>query len=116
MLHPESPVLRPGLVVRNQVLCMSTSKITEVILGVDKHLDIHVGVLINVNGQLLGTLAVETQVSGYLKLLAWAKSFGLFQRGGIEGTGTYGAGLALVLRDHDIAFLRSIVQIEPNAD
>ncbi|QQD30070.1 IS110 family transposase [Pseudomonas simiae] len=82
---------------------MSTSKITEVILGVDTHLDIHVGVLINVNGQLLGTLAVETQVSGYLKLLAWAKSFGLFQRAGVEGTGTYGAGSAQVLRDDDIA-------------
>jgi len=81
---------------------MSTSKITEVILGVDTHLDIHVGVLINVNGQLLGTFAAETQVSGYLKLLAWAKSFGLFQRAGVEGTGTYGAGLAQVLRDHDI--------------
>lgn len=72
-------------------------------LGVDTRLDIHVGVLTNVNGQLLGTLAVETQVSGYLKLLAWAKSFGPFQRAGVEGTGTYGAGLAQVLRDHDIA-------------
>ncbi len=86
---------------------MSTSKITEVILGVDTHLDIHVGVLINVNGQLLGTLAVETQVSGYLKLLAWAKSFGAFQRAGVKstGTGTCGAGLAQVLRNHDIAVL-----------
>lgn len=82
---------------------MSTSKITEVILGVDTHLDIHVGVLINVNGQLLGTLAVETQVSGYLKLLAWARSFGPLLRAGVEGTGTYGAGLAQVLCDHDIA-------------
>lgn len=82
---------------------MSTSKITEVILGVDTYLDIHVGVLINVNGQLLGTLAVETHVSEYLKLLAWAKSFGPFQRAGVEGTGIYGAGLVQVVRDHDIA-------------
>ena len=82
---------------------MSTSKRTEVILGVDTHLDVHVGALINVNGQLLGTLAVETQASGYLKLLTWAKSFGLLLRAGVEGTGTYGAGLALVLRENGVA-------------
>ena len=34
---------------------MNTSKLTEVILGVDTHLDVHVGALINVNGQLLDT-------------------------------------------------------------
>ena len=31
----------------------------EVILGVDTHLDTHVGVLINTNGNLLGSLAVQ---------------------------------------------------------
>lgn len=104
MLHPESPVLRPRSVVLNsEVLRMSTAKLTEVILGVDTHLDVHVGALINVNGQLLGTLAVETQTRGYLKLLTWTRSFGRLQRAGVEGTGTYGAGLALVLRENGIA-------------
>jgi transposase len=88
---------------RAEALRMNTSKMIEVVLGVDTHLDIHVGALINVTGQLLGTLAVETKISGYLKLLAWAKSFGSLQRAGVEGTGTYGAGLAQVLRDHGIA-------------
>ncbi|WP_338506438.1 IS110 family transposase [Pseudomonas poae] len=82
---------------------MSTAKLTEVILGVDTHLDVHVGALINANGQLLGTLAVETQTRGYLKLLTWARSFGRLQRAGVEGTGTYGAGLALELRENGIA-------------
>ncbi|WP_200139785.1 MULTISPECIES: IS110 family transposase [unclassified Pseudomonas] len=82
---------------------MSTAKLTEVILGVDTHLDVHVGALINLNGQLLGTLAVDTQTRGYLKLLTWARSFGWLQRAGVEGTGTYGAGLALVLRENGIA-------------
>ncbi len=41
----------------------------EVILGVDTHLDAHVGVIINGQGNMLGVLSVETNVNGYLKLL-----------------------------------------------
>ena len=32
-----------------------------------------------------------------MQLLAWARSLGYVQRAGVEGTGTYGAGLALAL-------------------
>lgn len=77
----------------------------EVILGVDTHLDTHVAVLISTNGNLLGSLAIATDTSGYLKLVTWANSFGMLKRAGVEGTGTYGAGLARVLRDHGIAVL-----------
>ncbi|MEJ1295892.1 MAG: hypothetical protein RPU64_17185 [Candidatus Sedimenticola sp. (ex Thyasira tokunagai)] len=41
----------------------------EVILGVDTHLDIHVGALINHNGKLLDVLPVETNSAGYQQLL-----------------------------------------------
>ena len=61
-----------------------------VILGVDTHLDVHVGVIINGQGNMLGVLSVETNVNGYRKLLKWARSFGDVSRAGIEGTGTYG--------------------------
>jgi transposase len=74
----------------------------EVILGVDTHLDIHVGAVINYAGKLLGTLAVTTDAAGYLKLFKWADSLGDFHRAGVEGTGTYGAGLTRVLRDNAI--------------
>ena len=74
----------------------------EVILGVDTHLDQHVGAVISATGKLLGTLSVSVDTAGYLKLLTWANSFGLLRRAGVEGTGTYGAGLARVLRDHEI--------------
>ena len=81
----------------------------EVILGVDTHLDVHVGAVINETGKLLGTLSVSTDTAGYLKLLAWAWawacSFGHLRRAGVEGTGTYGAGLTRVLRDHQIEVL-----------
>ena len=77
----------------------------EVILGVDTHLDTHVAAVINHAGKLLGTLATPTTASGYLKLLAWVRSLGCVRRAGIEGTGTYGAGLARVLREQGVDVL-----------
>jgi len=78
------------------------SRQSEIVLGVDTHLDTHVAAVVSQGGRLLGTLAVPTTAAGYLKLLAWAQSFGHLQQAGVEGTGTYGAGLARVLRDHAI--------------
>lgn len=78
---------------------------SEVLLGVDTHLDTHVGAVISEAGKLLGTLAVPTNLDGYCELLVWAKSFGQLRRAGVEGTGTYGAGLTRVLRDHEIEVL-----------
>ena len=42
---------------------------SEVILGVDTHLDTHVGAVISDTGKLLGTLAVPADAAGYLQLL-----------------------------------------------
>ena len=78
---------------------------SEVVLGVDTHLDMHVGALLSGTGKCLGTLSVATDAAGYLKLITWAASFGPLHRAGVEGTGTYGAGLARVLRDRDIQVL-----------
>jgi transposase len=77
----------------------------EIILGVDTHLDTHVGAVINATGVLLGTLSVSAKAAGYLELLSWAISLGRLRRAGVEGTGTYGAGLVHVLRDHKIDVL-----------
>jgi transposase len=74
----------------------------EVILGVDTHLDLHVGVVIDEVGHVLGTLAAPTHATGYLQLLKWARSFGDLQRAGVEGTGTYGAGLARLLGEQGV--------------
>jgi transposase len=67
---------------------------TQVILGVDTHAQVHVAVLLDQLGRLLGTLAVPTTGVGYQQLLAWARRHGQLTRAGVEGTGTYGAGLA----------------------
>ena len=77
----------------------------EVILGVDTHLNMHVGALISNTGKCLGTLSVTTDSAGYIELITWARSFGPLHRAGVEGTRTYGAGLARVLRDHEVQVL-----------
>ncbi len=84
---------------------MSEELLHEVILGVDTHLDMHVGVIINDVGKFLGYLSIETNCAGYQQLLKWARSFGDLQRAGIEGTGTYGAGLARFLSDQGVQVL-----------
>jgi len=67
---------------------------SEVILGVDTHLDVHVAVLIDVVGRVVATTSIPTTTSGYEHLMRWARGFGRLTRAGIEGTGTYGAALA----------------------
>jgi transposase len=70
----------------------------EVILGVDTHKDTHVAAVITIVGVLVATAAFPTTTAGYRQLLAWARSFGLVHRAGVEGTGCYGAALARYLR------------------
>ena len=53
----------------------------------------------------LETLSVTADTAGYLKLMAWAYSFGQLRRAGVEGTATYGAGLTHILRDHEVEVL-----------
>lgn len=69
----------------------------EVILGVDTHLDVHVGVAIDSVGRVLGTLMIATNSVGYEQLLRWVQGFGRLCRAGVEGTGSYGAGLTRFL-------------------
>lgn len=68
-----------------------------VILGVDTHLDIHVDAVLSYDGKLLGTKVIQTNKAGYEELFDWVLSFGSVERAGIEGTGTYGAGLTRFL-------------------
>jgi len=77
----------------------------EVILGVDTHLDLHVGAVIDGAGKFLGTLATATTAGGYQQLIAWARTLGCLRRAGVEGTGTYGAGLARALGEQGIEVL-----------
>ena len=75
----------------------------EIILGIDTHLDVHVGVVIDAAGRVLGTLSVSTHDDGYKQMLCWAQTFGVLRRAGVEGTGSYGAALTHVLQTNDIS-------------
>jgi transposase len=65
---------------------------------VDTHLDVDVAAALDGIGGLLGVEQFPTTAAGHRALLGWLKSFGASGRVGVEGTGSYGAGLARYLR------------------
>jgi transposase len=71
--------------------------------GVDTHLDVHVAAALNSIGGLLGVRSFPTTAAGYRRLLLWLASFGEVERVGVEGSGSYGAGVTRHLLDHGIA-------------
>src|SRR5215203_3356920 len=77
----------------------------EVTLGVDTHLEFHVAVAVDHLGRRLGELSVPTTAKGYEVLLRWAEGFGSVRCAGVEGTSSYGAGIARHLRTHGIEVL-----------
>jgi transposase len=66
--------------------------------GVDTHLDVHVAAALDPLGRLIGTESFGTDAAGYRSLLEWLQRFGEVTKVGVEGTGSYGAGLARFLR------------------
>src|SRR5512133_1686779 len=71
---------------------------TRVTVGVDTHGDVHVAHAKDQLGRRLDTVSIPTTPTGYRDLLAWARGLGQVQAWGVEGTGSYGAGLARYLR------------------
>jgi transposase len=70
--------------------------------GVDTHLDIHVAAALDERGVLLGVESFATTESGYKKLLGWLSDFGPVELVGVEGTGSYGAGLTRHLQAEQV--------------
>jgi transposase len=62
--------------------------------GVDTHADVHVAAALDPVGGLLGVEEFPATLAGYARLLGWLGGFGTVALAGIEGTGSYGAGLA----------------------
>jgi len=62
--------------------------------GVDTHADMHVAAALDPIGGLLGVQEFPATAGGYAGLLGWLGGFGTVALVGIEGTGSYGAGLA----------------------
>ncbi|MGB3676082.1 MAG: IS110 family transposase [Candidatus Nanopelagicales bacterium] len=71
-----------------------TQNLVEITGGVDTHKDTHTAAAIDSAGRLLGSAQFPADAAGYRRLLEWLQSLGSLVLVGIEGTGSYGAGLA----------------------
>jgi hypothetical protein len=67
---------------------------------VDTHKDVHVAAAKDALGRRLAITRIPTTPAGYQDLLAWARGLGEVDAFGVEGTSSYGAGLARFLRGH----------------
>ncbi len=76
-----------------------------VVGGIDTHKDLHVAAVLDTAGVVLGTQSFSTTRAGYRALVRWMRSFGDVRRVGIEGTGSYGAGVTRHLHDAGIEVL-----------
>lgn len=77
----------------------------EVVGGVDTHLDSHTAAVLDSAGRLLGTEQFAASPAGYRQLLGWLRGFGRLLAVGVEGTGSYGAGLARQLAAERVAMV-----------
>ena len=84
---------------------MSNTIPTHVIIGVDTHKDVHAVAAISALGIHLASTTVPASSKGYQALEAWATSLGAVRAIGIEGTGSYGAGLSRFLNERGHAVL-----------
>src|SRR5215210_3980852 len=76
--------------------------------GVDTHLDVHVAVVVDEVGRVVGTGDFAADAGGYRALLRWMRGFGPLGRVGVEGTGAYGAGLARYLAREGVTVVEVI--------
>ena len=82
-----------------------TQQDTYVTAGVDTHRDTHTAAVLDGQGRLLDTATFTTSRAGYQQLVAWIRSLGTIEKIGVEGTGSYGAGLTRYLTNLDIAVI-----------
>ena len=73
--------------------------------GVDTHLDLNVAAALDGIGGLLGVAEFPATLEGHRQMLGWLSGFGPVARVGVEGTGSYGAGLARFLRRAGVAIV-----------
>ena len=73
--------------------------------GVDTHKDSHVAAVLDEVGRVLGTEVVPATPAGYRRLLHWMRAFGDVVAVGVEGTGSWGAGLSRLLTAEGVAVI-----------
>jgi transposase len=75
-----------------------TDKPRAVIGGVDTHADTHQAAALDEQGDMLGVQPFPATEDGCRQLLRWLRHWGDVQVVGVEGSGSYGAGLTRYLR------------------
>ena len=75
-----------------------TTTTADVTGGVDTHGQTHHAAALDPVGRQLGDREFPTTPAGYRAMLSWLQGYGHLERVGVEGTGTYGAGLTRQLR------------------
>jgi transposase len=80
-----------------------------VVGGVDTHkLNHHAAVLDAATGKLLGDQEFPATRAGYRQLLRWLSRRGVIVKVGVEGTGSYGAGLQRYLHREGVAVIEVV--------
>ena len=69
-------------------------KARKVTSGGDTHAGTHTAAVIDEVGRLLAHRQFPADPAGYRALAAWLRRFGDLELVGVEGTGSYGTGLA----------------------
>ena len=87
-------------VERMAITTMAHTAPPRVTVGVDTHKDLHVAAARDQLGRRLATTTIGATSAGYAELLGWAHGLGEVTAWGVEGTGSYGAGLARFLAAH----------------
>jgi transposase len=77
----------------------------EVTGGVDTHGEVHVAAVIDSTARILGTESFDATPAGYRRLLRWLRRHGKVARVGVEGTGSFGAGLARYLTGEGVTVI-----------
>lgn len=78
--------------------------------GVDTHRDTHTAAALDHLGRVLGTDVFAASPAGYRALYRWLSAFGTLREVGVEGTGSYGAGLARHLASVGVE-VREVVRV-----
>ena len=79
---------------------MALAKDIDYVIGVDTHKDSHSEAVVNATGGVVSALDVTATEAGYRRLLTLAKRHARGRRAwAVEGTGSYGSGLAAFLAE-----------------
>ena len=81
------------------------SMVRMIVGGVDTHADTHVAAAVDANGGVLGIESFPADHAGFEALLGWLMSHGEIDRVGVEGTGSWGVGLARFLYNHEVTVI-----------